>query len=69
MGPGWPLIVWASETLGAMPKLIASSITASTSDFHHSPACKHPTCHQCFILINFMNEIKYLIQGRYLDGV
>lgn len=39
-GPGRPFIVCASETLGANPDLSASSITASTSDFHHSPANK-----------------------------
>lgn len=37
-GPGWPLIVWASDTFGAKPDFRASLITASTSDFHHSPA-------------------------------
>ena len=37
-GPGCPLIVWASETFGANPDFKASFITASVSDFHHSPA-------------------------------
>ena len=36
-GPGWPLIVWALETFGAKPDFKASFITASVSDFHHSP--------------------------------
>lgn len=31
-------MVWASDTFGAKPDFWASSITASTSDFHHSPA-------------------------------
>jgi hypothetical protein len=35
--PGRPLMVWASETFGANPDLRASLITASVSDFHHSP--------------------------------
>lgn len=35
-GPGWPLIVCASDTLGGKPACIAWLITASTSDFHHS---------------------------------
>lgn len=34
--PGYPLIVWASETFGARPDFIASLITSSVSDFHHS---------------------------------
>ncbi|RWW03265.1 hypothetical protein GW17_00033589 [Ensete ventricosum] len=35
-GPAWPLMVWASDTLGARPEFRASFITASVSDFHHS---------------------------------
>ena len=35
--PGWPLMTWASETLGAKPDFNASLITFSVSDFHHSP--------------------------------
>lgn len=30
-------MVCASETFGASPDFVASLITASTSDFHHSP--------------------------------
>jgi len=40
-GPGCPLIVWASETLGANPEFRASLTTASVSDFHHSPTLHH----------------------------
>lgn len=56
-------MVWASEILGARPDFVASLITASTSDCHHSPTYISDRIH---LLSNFSGKKEMTLKARLI---